>query len=60
MLSAIDFDDEFFRETDKIHDVTPHRVLPAEPVPIELPMPQARPKPYFGVGWGLTQPPGRF
>ena len=60
VLPAIDLDDQLLREANEIHNIAPHRVLPAKPVSVHLLVPQARPQPLFSIGWILAEASSRF
>jgi hypothetical protein len=49
MLTAIQFDDQLFLETNEIRDIRPNRLLPAELESSELASAQSEPKFAFGI-----------
>jgi hypothetical protein len=50
VLTAIDFDDEAFREADEIRHIGSDRSLSSEPVAGELMVAKCRPQLSFGIG----------
>jgi hypothetical protein len=60
MLPAVNFNDNFFLQADKIDYIWPHRMLPPEFPTAELPVPEMVPEPSFGIGHVFAQHSGEL